>query len=182
MFTCPFEEQACGPKSDWMLDAPEELISIQSRALFKKDKVCYYSISTPPTANPGDYLYLSMVSLVNTEAFITITKSMTETAPVYCAIAAGTTLVARHPDKFFISFKSKVIDGSKFFINAYYSPTLTSDAYQNAQMCSDGGRSVLVEPPEPSTDPTSAEAEEEVCLTDACLNGTDPNSAPDNTG
>ena len=86
VFTCPFEEQACGPKSDWTLGTPEELMAIQSRAYFKKDKVCYYSISTPPTANPGDYLYLQMVSLVNTEAFITITKSMTETAPVYCAI------------------------------------------------------------------------------------------------
>ena len=86
VFTCPFESQACGPTSDWVLDTPEELISIQSRALFKKDKVCYYSISTPPTARPGDYLYLQMVSLVNTEAFITITKSMTETEPIYCAI------------------------------------------------------------------------------------------------
>ena len=76
--------------------------------------------------------------------------------------------MARHPDKFFISFKSKVIDGSKFFINAYYSPTPTSDSYQNAQMCSDGGRSVLIEPSGPSTDPQT-DGEEEVCLTDSCL-------------
>ena len=75
-----------------------------------------------------------------------------------------------------------MVDGSKFFINAYYSPTLTSDSYQNAQMCSDGGRSVLVEPAAPATDPTSTGPEEEVCLTDACLNGTTSDSGSDTTG
>ena len=84
-----------------------------------------------------------MVGLSNTEAFITIAPQITDASPVYCAITAGTTLVARKPNKFFISFKSKVTDGSKFFLNSFYSPTLTADNYHNSQMCSDGGANVV---------------------------------------
>ena len=58
VFTCPFEAGACGMKSDLTLGQPEELLNVQSRAYFKKDKVCYYSISAPKEANPGDYIYL----------------------------------------------------------------------------------------------------------------------------
>ena len=91
-------------KSDLTLGQPEELLNVQSRAYFKKDKVCYYSISAPQDANPGDYIYLQMVSLSNSEAFVTISSSMTNSDPVYCAISAGTTLLARNPNKVFISF------------------------------------------------------------------------------
>ena len=142
-------------------------MSIQSRAYFKKDKVCYYSISAPANANAGDYLYLQIVSLSNSEAFITVAEQMTDTSPVYCAINAGTTLVARNPDKFFISFKSKVTDGSKFFMNAYYSPTLTSDTFQNAQLCSDGGANLIGAKETPDNNNEKTE-----CLTECCLNGT----------
>ena len=47
-------------------------MTIQSRAYFKKDKVCYFSIAAPDTANDGDYIYLQMVGLMNSEAFITM--------------------------------------------------------------------------------------------------------------
>ena len=143
VFTCPFEVQACGWDSDLSLAQPLELTTIQSRSYFKKDKVCYYSIQAPDNAAAGDYIYLQMVGLSNTEAFITIAPQMTDSSPVYCAITAGTTLVARKPNKFFISFKSKVTDGSKFFLNSFYSPTLTADNYHNSQMCSDGGANVV---------------------------------------
>lgn len=181
VFTCPFETGACGRESDLTLGQPEELMNVQSRAYFKKDKVCYYSISAPATATAGDYVYLRMVSLSNSEAFITIASSMTDSNPVYCAISAGTTLLARNPNKFFISFKSKVTDGSKFFMNAFYSPVLTPDTYDNAQMCSDGGKNLVGIPttttdsdtstPGSTTDSTTnsttetTDGTEDVCLT-----------------
>ena len=108
---------------------------------------------------------------------------MTGASPVYCAISAGTTLVARKPNKFFISFKSKVTDGSKFFLNSFYSPVLTSDSYHNSQMCSDGGANVISIPDnvpntegsttgETITGGTTVTDEKEVCLTNCCLEGT----------
>lgn len=40
--------------------------------------------------------------------------------------------------KMFISFKSQS-QGAKFYVNAYYSATLTDDQFVNAKACSDGG-------------------------------------------
>lgn len=76
-------------------------------------------------------------------------------------------IVARYPQKFFVSFTATATDGSAFFVEAYYSKKPTQDLFLNAQLCSDKGLSVEkvgkkeepekivpVEPQEPATPAT----------------------------
>ena len=51
-------------------------------------------------------------------------------------------MVARHPQKFFISFQASESDGTAFFFTSYYSKTPTQDLYVNSLACDDKGVSV----------------------------------------
>ena len=57
---------------------------------------------------------------------------------VTCGVSGGDMLLVRHPMKMYLSFMSEAQD-AKFFVNAYYSKTLTDDAFVNENACSDGG-------------------------------------------
>ena len=63
---------------------------------------------------------------------------------VYCKVASGTTLVARSPDKFIISFRSEVSDNSKFYFDTWYAPIaqVSETDFQNVELCNDRGASL----------------------------------------
>ena len=74
------------------------------------------------------------------QTFVSL-KTSIDDEDVICAVQGGDILLVRHPMKMYISFMSEDIN-AKFFINAYYSQSLTDDAYVNHSVCSDGGASL----------------------------------------
>lgn len=109
---------------------------------FKSNKVCYYDIQAPAEALTDDFLYLTFIAMNNVEAFVTITPSMDSEDIIYCQVSAGDTLLAKHPNKFFISFRSTVSDDSRFYLNTWFDGNKTMLPYANIERCTDKGASI----------------------------------------
>ena len=90
--------------------------------------------------NQGDFIYVKFTSLSQVQTFVSL-KTSIDDEDVICAIQGGDILLVRHPMKMYVSFTSEDIN-AKFFINAFYSQSLTDDAYVNHSACSDGGASL----------------------------------------
>ena len=71
------------------------------------------------------------------DAFVSIKKSMDD-IDVVCNVSQGDIILLRHPNKMYLSFVGKA-KYAKFFVNAHYSPTLTSIPFVNEAKCSDAG-------------------------------------------
>lgn len=90
-----------------------------------------------PSAPQGDYVYVNFFALSGVQTFVSIKPAIDEGRnDVTCAVQPGDTILIRHPNKLYLSFRSEGAD-SKFFINAIYSPTLNGDSYDNVERCSD---------------------------------------------
>lgn len=86
-----------------------------------------------------------------------------QTPKIVCNVQTGSVVVARHPQKFFITFQASESDGTLFFFTAYYSKAPTQDLYINAQSCDDKGKSVSdLNKPKPTinSDPNPADNQE----------------------
>lgn len=126
VFSCPYEQGACGSRNDYVLSSDSYIASIQSTPLFKRNKVCYYTLSGPIGAANGDLLYLKVIQNLKVKSVITMALDMNDQTPkVVCNMDAGNVIVARHPQKFFVSFAASETDGTAFFFTAYYSKTPT---------------------------------------------------------
>ena len=64
LFSCPYEQKACGSRNDYVLSPDGYIASVQSSPEFKRNKVCYYTISGPLDAKEGDLLYFKVVSKI----------------------------------------------------------------------------------------------------------------------
>ena len=87
--------------------------------------------------NQGDFLYVVFTSMSNVKTFISLKTSIDDDG-VVCGVTSGDILIVRHPMKMYLSFVSEGQD-AKFYINTYYSTTLTDDVYVNKKACSDEG-------------------------------------------
>ena len=118
------------------------MYTVQSKQGFKTDKTCYYTIMAPPQVPTGDLIYLSFASLSNVDAFVSIDTQLQNNGNlVTCQVTSGSTIVARTPDKFIISFKSVTSDNSKFYFTSWFAPydRVSETEFENAQLCSDSG-------------------------------------------
>lgn len=92
-----------------------------------------------PNAPQGDFVYINFLALSGVETFVTIKAAIDEKSrDVTCNVRSGDTILIRHPNKLYLSFRAKDVD-NKFFINASYAAELTSDSYDNVERCSDKG-------------------------------------------
>ena len=139
LFTCPFETRRCGNNPLVQVPSSGSTKTIQSRG-FNKNDVCYYWVEAFQNVNQGDFIYVKFTSLSQVQTFVSL-KTSIDDEDVICAVQGGDILLVRHPMKMYISFTSEDIN-AKFFINAYYSQSLTADAYVNHSVCSDGGASL----------------------------------------
>jgi len=133
VFSCPFETTVCGSKDIYMLETTGDPISIQSKPAFKRNKVCYYTITGPADASNGDLIYLKVISTTSVVVSVTIADDMKDTTPkIECKnMMTSGVLVARHPQQFYITFTAQASDGSGFFFQSYYSEYPTEDLYMN---------------------------------------------------
>ena len=69
------------------------------------------------------------------QTFVSL-KTSIDDEDVVCGVFSGDIIVFRHPMKMYLSFMSEDIN-AKFFINTFYSQTLTDDAFVNYSACSD---------------------------------------------
>lgn len=93
-----------------------------------------------PNVNKGDLVYVQFIFLQNLDVFVSIKEDLTD-SDIVCDVEPGEFILVRHPNKLYVSFKSKGPD-AKFFLQAYYAKTATADAYVNKQRCSDKGKSL----------------------------------------
>ena len=71
------------------------------------------------------------------QTFVSI-KASFDDEDVTCGVTNGDILLVRHPMKMYLSFNSND-SGAKFYINSFYSKTLTDDKFVNKEACSDKG-------------------------------------------
>ena len=95
-----------------------------------------------PSTPKGDFIYVNFLALLDLEVYVSIKPAIDEgTSDVICSVTPGDTILFRHPNKMFVSFKSKALE-SKFYMQAYYSSTVNSDSIDNERRCSDKGSSL----------------------------------------
>ena len=139
LFTCPYETRRCGTNPLVQVPTSGATKTIQSRG-FSKNEVCYYWVEAYQNVNQGDFIYVKFISLSQVQTFVSL-KTSIDDEDVTCTVKGGDILLVRHPMKMYLSFKSEDLN-AKFFINAFYSQSLTDDAYINKSACSDKGASL----------------------------------------
>ena len=76
---------ACGSSSLISLPANGANIQTISSTSYSKNRVCYYEVKAPITAKDGDYIYLDIISLIDSEVAIQIASDPTiNDDTVYC--------------------------------------------------------------------------------------------------
>jgi len=89
-------------------------------------------------------IYLEIISLTNAEASVSIGNRIVSEKLIHCGAVAGDVLVAIHPNKFFVSFKSTDSNNSVFFSQSKYSPKPIGKRFMNEGRCDDKGASVAL--------------------------------------
>lgn len=62
---------------------------------------------------------------------------------ITCDANAGKSLIARYPQKLFISFQATSTTASKFYIQARYDAEYSGKSFDNFDLCSDRGEKVM---------------------------------------
>ena len=73
--------------------------------------------------------------------------------------------MARHPQKFYLTFTAQTNSGSSFLIESFYSKQPTNDVYRNKDICSDKGKSVENITTKPATQFVVPENEQKIDAT-----------------
>jgi len=112
---------------------------VQSTPSFKRNKACYYTFTGPQDAKIGDMMYLKVVQSLNVQVVVTMAVDMDKNTPLVVCNFTNGSIVARYPQKLFVSFVASNTGSSAFFFTAYYAKTPSSDLYINADVCDDKG-------------------------------------------
>jgi hypothetical protein len=80
----------CGSRNDFDLSPEGFIASIQSSPQFKRNKVCYYTISGPLDAKEGDLLYLKVIQKNQVNAVIAMAIDRNDQTPkIVCNVQAS---------------------------------------------------------------------------------------------
>jgi hypothetical protein len=98
-------------------------------------------VNGPANASDGDLIYFKLITILKSSVSVVIANDMNDgSSRIVCVLNAGQTVVARHPQKIFISFLSQTPSESGFFFQLYFSKQVVAkDLFVNSKVCDDNG-------------------------------------------